>query len=327
MASRGISGVLESTSLTSLNAINGSPTSLPALKRRKIFHADDVEQTSSAQTVFTVKGHSSSLSDNEFRLSPVELLPRSALPFSWLDTSTAIQSNNIFASNDAVLEGMFLPSSYAEEPDTEPRVLATRSLSNSAIYVVERVKTGIFAMTKLQSNIKEGEIRVAAKAAAAMNLKRFRLCTSDVDPSSTNRSANGWDWREAARLPDDNPRTTKGKFEVSVVFEDCSGNDHEAPVVESQVYTGDSFMALDNVSAIQEHTRTPPEDSVQTPQLETQGDAQDVSPTPDVIMENLRTQYLETLYISKVRFYLDCYSAWSVLIVIRHRWRTLPKVP
>jgi hypothetical protein len=314
-----------------LNAINGSPTSLPALKKRKIFHADDVEQTSSAQTVFTVKGHSSSLSDNEFRLSPIELLPRSALPFSWLDTSTAIQSNNIFASNDAVLEGMFFPSSYAEEPDTEPRVLAARSLSNRAIYVVERVKTGIFAMTKLQSNIEEGEIRVAAKAAGAMNLKSFRLCTSDMDPSRTNRSANSWDWREAARLPDDIPRfdlfATKGKFEVSVVFEDCSGNVHEVPVVESQVYTGDSFMALDNLSTIQEHTRTPPEDSVQTPQLETQGDAQDVSPTPDVIMENLRTQYLEALYISKVRFYLDCYSAWSVLIVTRHPWRTLPKVP
>ncbi|EEA20544.1 hypothetical protein TMatcc_000530 [Talaromyces marneffei ATCC 18224] len=303
MASRGISGILESTSLTSLNAINGPSASLPPLKRRKIFHADDVEQTFSAQTVFTVKGHASSLSDNEYKLAPIELLPRSALPFSWLDTSTAIQSNNIFASNDAVLEGMFFPRNDAGVTDTEPSVLATRSLSNGAIYAVERVKTGIFAMTKLQSHIEEGEIRVAAKAAAAINLKRFSIWSSSTDLPRSSNSTNGWDWREAARLPDDIPRfdpfATKGKFDASVVFEDCSGNDHDA-VAESQVYTGDSFMALDGVeSGMQEHTRTPPENNVQAPPPEAQGDAQDTLPTPDVIMENLRTQYLETLYISK----------------------------
>ncbi|GAM41441.1 hypothetical protein TCE0_042r14565 [Talaromyces pinophilus] len=303
MASRGTSGVLESTSLTSLNAINGPLAPLPPLKRRKIFHTDDVELSSSSQTVFTVKGHASSLSDNEFKLTPIELLPRSALPFSWLDTSTAIQSNNIFASNDAVLEGMFFPRNDAAEPDTEPRVLATRSLSNGAIYVVERVKMGIFAMTKLQAKIEEGEIRVAAKAAATMNFKRFRLWSSNTDLPRASESTNGWDWREAARLPNDIPRfdlfTTKGKFDVSVAFEDCSGNNAEAPVVESQVYTGGSFMALDDVPGMQGSTRTPPDISVEAPQLETQGEAQDISPTPDVVMENLRTQYLEALYISK----------------------------
>lgn len=306
MASRGTSGVLESTSLTTLNAINGPLAPLPPLKRRKIFHTDDVELSFSTQTVFTVKGHASSLSDNEFKLTPIELLPRSALPFSWLDTSTAIQSNNIFASNDAVLEGMFFPRNDAAEPDTEPRVLATRSLSNGAIYVVERVKMGLFAMTKLQAKIEEGEIRVAAKAAATMNFKRFRLWSSNTDLPKASESTSGWDWREAARLPDDIPRfdlfTTKGKFDVSVAFEDCSGNNVEAPVVESQVYTGDSFMALDDVPGMQGNTRTPPDISVEAPQLETQGDAQDISPTPDVVMENLRTQYLEALYISKVRF-------------------------
>lgn len=306
MASRGISGVLESTSLTSLNAISGPSAPFPPSKRRKTIHTDDGELSSATQTVFTVKGHASSLSDNEFRLTPIELLPRSALPFSWLDTSTAIQSNNIFASNDAVLEGMFFPKNGAEEPDAEPSVLATRSLSNGAVYVVERVKTGIFAMTKLQSNIEEGEIRVAAKAAAAMNFKRFRLWTSNTDLSRASKSTNGWDWREAARILDDIPRfvsfSTKGKFDVSVAFEDCSSN-IEAPVVESQVYTGDSFMALDDVPGMHE-TRIPPDISVEAPQLKTQGDSQDTSPTPDVVMENLRTQYLEALYISKVCFYL-----------------------
>lgn len=318
MASRGTPGVLESTSLTSLNAINGPSAPLPPLKRRKIFHADDVEQTSSSQTVFTVKGHASSLSDNEFKLAPIELLPRSALPFSWLDTSTAIQSNNIFASNDAVLEGMFIPREGAEQPDTEPSVLATRSLSNGAIYVVERVKMGIFAMTKLQSNIEEGEIRVAAKAAAAINFKNFRIWSSNTDRSTTSKSTNGWDWREAARLPDGIPQfdsfATKGKFDVSVAFEDCSGDDHGAAAIESQVYTGDSFMALDGfVPDMQEYTRTPPDISVEAPRIENQGDAQDTSPTPDVTMENLRTQYLEALYISKVCLYF--YSKWYVLTI------------
>lgn len=309
MASRGIPGVLKSTSLTSLNANNGPSAPLPPLKRRKIFHTGDVEQTSSSQTVFTVKGHASSLSDKEFKLAPIELLPRSALPFSWLDTSTAIQSNNIFASNDAALEGMFFSKKGAEQLDSEPSVLATRSLSNGAIYVVERVKTGIFALTKLQSNIEEGEIRVAAKAAAAMVFKNFGICSSNMDLSTARISANGWDWREAARLPEDTPRfdsfATKGKFDISVVFEDCSSNDHEAAAIENQVYTGDSFIALDGVeSGMQEDVRNLPDISVDVPQFEDQGDAQNISPTPDVIMENLRSQYLEALYISKVCLYL-----------------------
>lgn len=304
MASRGISGVLESTSLTSLNAINGPSTPLPPLKRRKISHTDDLEQTSPSQAVFTVKGHASALSENEIKLVSIELLPRSALPFSWLDATTAIQSNNIFASNDAVLEEMFFPRNGAAELDTEPRVLATRSLSNGAIYVVERVKTGIFAMTKLQPGIEEGEVRVAAKAAAAMNFKRFGVWSFNTDVSRARESTNGWDWREAARISDDIPRfdsfATKEKIDVSVTFEDCSGNNDEVPGVESQVYTGDSFMALDSVSGMQEHGRTLPEDSIQSPQLETPNNAQDTTPTPDVVMENLRTQYLEALYISKV---------------------------
>ncbi|EED24104.1 conserved hypothetical protein [Talaromyces stipitatus ATCC 10500] len=303
MASRETSGVLESTSLTSLKVINGPPTSLlPPWKRRKLSHTDDiVDQTSSSQTVFTVKGHASSLSDNEFKLTPIEFLPRSVLPFLWLDASTAIQSNNIFASNDAVLEGMFNRRDGAEEPDAEPQVLATRSLSNGAIYVIERVKRGIYAMTKLQSTIEEGEIRAAAKAATAMTLKRFRVW-STADVSKTDKLTDDWDWREAARLPDHIPHfdsfATTGKLDVSITFEDYCRTDHEPGAVESQVYIGDSFLALDGIgSNMQAHTRTPPEDSVRAPLLEAEQD--NAPPTPDVIMENLRTQYLEALYISK----------------------------
>lgn len=255
------------------------------------------------------------MSENEFKLVPIELLPRSALPFSWLDTSTAMQSSNIFASNDEVLEQMFLTSSDngGGELNNELKVLATRLLSNGAIYVVERIKRGIFAMTKLQSNIEEGEIRVAAKAAAALEPKKLGIWNSDVDRSMTKALVNCWDWREAARVSDDIPRfdsfATKGKFDVSVVFEACSQqisqvDSHYEPGIDSQISIGDSFMALDdftNPNTVQGYARTPPEETIPTSMLGLEPDAQDsTSPTPDIVIENLRMQYLEALYISKV---------------------------
>jgi DNA replication regulator SLD3 len=251
------------------------------------------------------KGHASSLSDNEFKLAPIALLPRSALPFSWLDTSTAMQSSNIFASNDEALEQAFLPSPGDRELDNnEPKVLATRLLANGAIYVVERVKRGIFAMTKLQSSIEEGEIRVAAKAASHSQMLRAR--SSAVVASSTK-----WDWREAARLADDLPVLTKqGRFDVSVVFGDYKRKKVDAhsqynTTMDSQISIGDSFMALDSFadSGFQAaRVHTPPEDGTQASRLEPELNTQDTSPTPDAIMENLRTQYLEALYISKVGY-------------------------
>ncbi|OKL60101.1 hypothetical protein UA08_04494 [Talaromyces atroroseus] len=316
MASRGIPAVLETTSLTSLNAINNGPSAsfFPPSKRRKVFHdEEDAERSSSttaaAQTIFSVKGHASSLSDNEFKLAPIELLPRSALPFSWLDTSTVMQSNNIFASNDEALEQTFFAGRAEGDPlnNNEPKVLVTRLLANGAIYVVERVKRGIFAMTKLQSSIEEGEIRVAAKAGAAVSggsrSRMLRVRNPSDDPSAK------WDWREAAWLADDlpgfEPFTMKqSKFEVSVVFKDYNrikpnvSNNYDAGI-DSQISIGNSFMALDSFAdpGTQQHVHTPPEDGTQPSRLQPEQDLS--SPTPDVIMENLRTQYLEALYISK----------------------------
>lgn len=212
-----------------------------------------------------------------------------------------MQSSNIFASNDAALEQKFLLNGGQGATDNEPKVLAARLLSKSAIYVVERVKRGIYAMTKLQSCIEEGEIRVAAKTAAAGSPQGLGVWSH-----RTTHSIELSNWREAARLPDDIPRFD-GKFGVSVVFQDhrnqtnSNASNHDEAGIESQVSIGDSFMAFNDSAkpGIPEHIRTPPEDGTQASMLE----PDTTLLTPDIIMENLRTQYLETLYISKVRLH------------------------
>lgn len=233
------------------------------------------------------KGHASSLSDNEFNLAPIELLPRSELPFTWLDSTTAIQSGNIFVSNNELLEDIFSGTSGGEEP----LVLAARLASSGALYVVEQIKKRIYALTKLQPHIDEGEVRVTAKRARFWN--------------SVARPAQGAaDWREAAKVQDpgdDNHGAflKKAKLDVCVSFGNTSGGNHaNAQSQEEPARPADDHLF---VSELQAYVHEPPEDHVQLPLPE--GEA---TLSAETILDNLRVQYLEALYISKV-----CYLALS----------------
>jgi hypothetical protein len=316
MASRGFSGVLESTSLTSLNAIHGIPAQP---RKRKI---SQVDADGPADTIISIKvctptelfsfltkrakkGHASSLSDNEFNLAPIELLPRSELPFTWLDSTTAVQSGNIFISNNELLEHIF--SGAGSE---EPLVLAARLASSSALYVVEQIKKRIYALTKLQSHIDEGEVRVAAK--------RSRLWNSVARP------ANGAaDWREAAKVQDpgdDNHSAflKKTKLDVVVSFGHVSS--------QANVQSQEPAKPADDhlfVSELQAYVHAPPEDNIPPPFPEGE-----VAPSAEAILDNLRVQYLEALYISKV-----CYQGSSIgevfflTTLYRPQLHILPKGP
>ncbi|CRG85069.1 Stress response protein NST1 [Talaromyces islandicus] len=267
MASRGVSGVLESTSLTSLNAIHGIPAQP---RKRKI---SQIDADGPVETIISIKGHASSLSDNnEFNLAPIELLPRSDLPFTWLDSTTAVQSGNIFISNNELLEEIFSGTS-----GEEPLVLAARLASSGALYVVEQIKKRIYALTKLQPHIDEGEVRVTAKRARFWN--------------SVARPAPGAaDWREAAKVQDPGDDNHGGflkktKLDVFVSFGNTSSSNHaSAQNQEDQLF----------VSELQAYVHAPAEDNVQLPLPE-----DEATLSAEAILDNLRVQYLEALYISK----------------------------
>lgn len=248
----------------------------------------------------TQQGHSASLSNNDFTLLPITLLPRSKLPFTWLESSSPIQSGNIFATNNPELEVNLVGWD-------EPTVLAARLTSNSSIYVVERVKKGIYALSKLQSGIDEGEILVAAKSSQS-SLKRKAIVTSST-------TVGHGDWRETARLAtpifdsDPSRKSESEKYDVSVVF----GSDRRPAAVDhgSNINGNPPVGFLDgkpqmrattDANGMNIYAQTPPEEDRHVSQLQAErGNADgEEAPAPDVLLDALRAQYLEALYVSKV---------------------------
>lgn len=319
MASRVIEGALESKSLASLNAITGPCVpSVPSPKRRKISHDNETSLLSPTQRTLTIKGHATSFSNNEITLVPLALLPRWALPLSWLDSTTAVQSNNIFASNDEALQGIFSPIARAEGRGSEPTVLASRSLSNNTLYVIELVKNGVYSISKLQSNIGEGEIRVTAKAAAAaMGSSSIGNWTFNPDPASLESSFKHQSWKEIAQLPDDRVKCDTGlvnrKVDVSVAFEDFCHVGHGGEGKNSQPCFREADTTINGLTdKPQRHYRTSPGAAV----LEAEENTPDITPlTPDDVLDNLRSQYLEALYISKVFISPTCYSNTAYIYI------------
>ncbi|KAL1980040.1 hypothetical protein VTN96DRAFT_4708 [Rasamsonia emersonii] len=280
MASRESPDVLEPTSPAALNASHGSH---PPLKKRKLSHSSSGTLSTS---IFRIKGLASSLSDNGFTLEPITLLLRSRLPFSWLDTSTPIQTGSLFATNNPDLEDDLCGWE-------EPTVLAARSIPNGTLYIVERVKSGIYALCRLASCVDEGDLLVAAKE-GRHSLRRKPLL--DLEASDKEEGA---DWREAARVNegflDIEPFGKRRKFDVSVVFETAQNN------VLHEMDTENGIAQTTEQSKKDNHVQTPPEEGVQMPQLNTDeqsGTAEGTQVTEN-LLDSLRTQYLEALYVSK----------------------------
>lgn len=187
-------------------------------------------------------------------------------------------------------------------------MLAARLASSGSLYVVEQIKKRIYALTKLQSHIDEGEVRVTAK--------RSRFWNSVARPTT-----GAADWREAAKVqdPGDNNHGAflkKTKLDVSVLF----GNTSSHANVQSQepAQTADDPLF---VSELQAYVHEPPEDQVQLRLPE--GEA---APSAEVILDNLRVQYLEALYISKVRYQASSIrEAFYLTTLSRPQLHTLPK--
>lgn len=189
-------------------------------------------------------------------------------------------------------------------------MLAARLASSGSLYVVEQIKKRIYALTKLQSHIDEGEVRVTAKRSRVWN--------------SVARPAKGAvvDWREAAKVqdPGDNNHgafSKKKKLDVSVSFGNTGGR---ANVLQSQELAQPADDHL-FVSELQAYVHEPPEDQVQLPLPE--GEA---APSAEAILDNLRVQYLEALYISKVRYHaLSVHWVFYLTALSRPQLPTLPK--
>lgn len=209
----------------------------------------------------------------------------------------------------------------------EPTVLAVRLVSSSealGLYIVERVKTGIYALSRLGPWVEEGDIFVAVKGWTASS-----AIVPDEQKARVD-SPSAVDWWQAARVEDPVVGDVGGGFfskrakvDVCVAFfdhEDVRGDD-VLPMepVESQaaVAVAPHLQAMERSSSTDVHMPNAHDTQEQNESMvfgdvgggdELNNQVDDLQ-SPQELLDGLREQYLQALYISMV----SCVQHWTYL--------------
>ncbi|KKK24678.1 hypothetical protein P175DRAFT_0499081 [Aspergillus ochraceoroseus IBT 24754] len=288
MASRESLNVLEHIPLNRLQ--DPAP---PISRKRKIC---DLTDDSEAQNI-VIRAHAASLSDDPFVLQPIAVLPRTRLPFDWLDipsVSSPIQSGSLFMANIPVLES---------NPPVEPIVLVVRLITDGALYAIERVKQGVYALSQLARGVEEGDIRVAVKASSRpVSAGLGGRCT----PLKGRNAGCPRGWWQVAEIEDPAPNldaqiATK-RVKVNFAF---GVTPHLMERHETQVKDMPPTDPMDRSSSCDLHqmlSALPETQEHHTEPVGAQEMGEDPCPaaqSPQELLDGLREQYLQALYVSK----------------------------
>jgi DNA replication regulator SLD3 len=216
------------------------------------------------------------------------ILPRSYLPLSYLDTaasSTAVPTARLFTAYIRALE----PEKLGGSNGQNPVILITRSEADRSLYAIEWVSRGIYAMCKLGGWVKE-----KALVGAALSAKEER------QPAIVNQDAGDNDstWWMSARanipplpmpLPmSGTPTERAGDSAAAGVLFSMKCWKPKAPLETTRFLDSNPCSRGDqSIVNMIVQSPEPMERTAATEQL-----AQD-------IFDMVRTQYFETLYISK----------------------------
>lgn len=288
---------------------------LPPLKKRKTWHppAKDLGASSiiirvchtksylfrlnPPLTILILQAPATSLSDDRYILDPITLLPRSRVPFSWLDPSSStlwpIPSGSLFVADIPILENDL-------RDQVEPSVLAVRSTADGGLYVVERVKKGIYAVSRLGPWVQEGDIFVAVKGWRASTVvadEQTARCESPVGDGTV-------EWWEVAQIEEpvvdiDALSGKRANADICVAFFDQE-EDNVLPVESVEGQTA-SITAPNLERSSSTGARMP---SIAINDTQEQLDAMvsagaDDLQSPQELLDGLRDQYLQALYVSK----------------------------
>lgn len=254
------------------------------------------------------QAHAASLSDEPLVLNPVTALPRSRLPLTWLEDAS-------WSHSDAQPGGLFVADIPTLEHDlstyVEPTVLAVRLASDSSLYVVERVKRGIYSLTRLARWVHEGDILVAGKGWHGSS----RMDVEADEKTLPTPDALNW-WRTAQveePLSDLGLGEDFAALQVAVVFEETeeTGPDVgiDAPsfvdVLEYRGYSLAPGLKEGNADVDASYGMSESQ-SIVTPdvmEVDVGLDANclDAKQSPEELLNGMRDHYLQALYISKVR--------------------------
>ncbi|CAI7588493.1 unnamed protein product [Penicillium glandicola] len=304
MASRIVPNILDPLSSSALNKLH-EPTPPPTKKRKR----DDQEEISDAAgqlatSSIVIRAHSASLSDEPLILEPITALPRTRLPLSWLDDTPASRSDEqpggLFTADIPTLEADLRAKS-------EPIVLAVRLIPNGGLYIIERVKRGIYSLSKLARWVHEGNLVVAAKGWHGTDAAEV----DGVAVDETDTVPEGFDWWQIAQI--DEPLS-----DVEVC-EKSAGLDIAVVFGPSESDIGNTEVSFVGVVEHRSHSLAPSRsfDAAEGGYLllpESQGlvdvgaamdvdgvdsNVVDVQQSPEELLDGMRDHYMQALYVSK----------------------------
>lgn len=276
------------------------------------------------------------LPQDNIKLIPIALLPRSQLPLSWLDPCPAsakrIQSGRLFVANISALE-LDLHHQQQQQRRCGPVVLAARlavedgevqGKGEEELYVVERVKKGVYAICALGSWVLERDLMVAAAKGAGEEV------VGDVNVYGGGRGEKEGDWLEKATIYDPAAgffaysRPRKAIMEnVALAFGPklCGKRGAHSLSLETSGLSSVSGLSIahdeqvDRRDTVRSEAGAPHISLLQVTNKDIQPDTQPeeaigvgpcepteakVTQSPQELFDNLRSQYLEALYVSKV---------------------------
>ncbi|KAL3449517.1 DNA replication regulator SLD3-domain-containing protein [Aspergillus insuetus] len=284
MASRESLSVLEPIPLNQLHDAHLPP------KKRKLSSAS---HGWAAENII-IRAHAASLSDDPYVLEPIAVIPRLQLPFAWLDAPSAlsqIQSGSLFVANIPALEA---------ESQAEPAVLVVRLTSDAGLYVIERVKRGIYALTKLVRDVEEGDIQVVVKALSHRVNSGLAPCT----PRKHVDNAPAGEWWRLAQVEDPAPdlsvaipaKRAKVDFVFGVPGTTDQGDEPLKgmwPVDPMDRSSSCDLRMLSVPPETQDHVEPVVSNEVG------KGKVQEIGQSPLELLDGLKEQYLQALYITK----------------------------
>ncbi|KAJ5656039.1 hypothetical protein N7507_007989 [Penicillium longicatenatum] len=286
------------------SALNRLPEAAQPLSKKRKFGHDAATAGQIASASIVIRAHAASLSDEPLVLDRIATLPRTRLPLSWLEDAS-------WSHSDAQPGGLFVADIPALENElfacAEPIVLAVRLVADGSLYVVERVKRGIYSLTRLARWVNEGDIVVAVKGWEGSS----RAVDIDVDAEEKSLPVpDALNWWQAAQIEEPTSDFGLGDdfagLQVGVVFEDEVDVGTVAPsFVDVLEFRGHSIPpVLKNANSDTEASFALSESqgmgSTGAMDVDsTDNNGIDAKQSPEELLDKMRDHYLQALYISK----------------------------
>lgn len=187
-------------------------------------------------------------------------------------------------------------------------MLAVRLAGHGGLYVVERVKRGIYSLSRLARWVHEGDVVVAVKGWQAP--REVEMDIEIDDPSCHVPDALNW-W-QAAQIEE--PPSDLGlgedfaELQVAVVFgpPETDASQDEPSFVDVLEYRSQSLAPAKGINALVEGSFGLPDsqgaggaEAMDVDGIDPNG--AEVKQSPEELLSGMRDQYLQALYISKVR--------------------------